>query len=101
MGDMDDYQFILLATLASRKGKMSKKKQEKLLKTGNFFPPPGHATASIAEDEQHVKLYNTGGYRTGTPTNLDSLLVETTIETAEANIEVVSAKSCTITGLLT
>ena len=35
MGDMDDYQFILLATLASRKGKMSKKKQEKF-KTGNY-----------------------------------------------------------------
>ncbi len=95
---MDDFKFVLLTSLASTKGKMSKKKQENLLKAGNFFPPPGHASALVDEDGEHTKIYTTGGYRKGAPTKLDSLLVETSVETTEDNIEILSARSCNITG---
>ena len=97
---MDDFQLVLYASFASKKGKMSKKKQEDLLKAGNFFPPPGHAaTVLIAEDDgENLKIYNTGGHRLGAPTNINSCLIETRIEATEDNINVTSARSCTIVG---
>lgn len=99
MAIMNDFQFILLTSLASKKGKMSKKKQENLLKAGNFFPPPGHAAGFLPENaNEQIKIYSIGGYRFGAPTALDSLLVETTIDATEDNIQIVSAKSCVVSG---
>ena len=109
---MDDYQFVSLASLASQKGKTSRKKQANLLKGGDFFPPPGHAAvcakydADTNEDEEFedtkhfAKVFCTGGYRKGYPTTLDANLVETTLEVSEQDISIKSVKTCTVTGIV-